>query len=410
MLQRSVRGISLPAVAILLMVMCVGCGSDNNAGSAPGAPPGNNPPPGGGGNVGAPTFLYVGNLGDGTISGYRVETNGTLSALPMSPFSTQAVGFTLDADEAGRFLFSSGPGMGAFAIDGETGVLSAIAGMPVAVVGFTETVKVHPSGGFVYVSDVNGRQVFGFAVDSTIGALSAVPGSPSAVGGTNAFPFGIAIHGSGRFLYTANAEANDISGFAIDASTGSLSAVAGSPFGVGQSPLFCPPPTNFCGPSVAAAGDLLYQVDPLAPGAVAGFRIDLNTGALIALPGSPFTNPAPNTTGATGIAVAPSGNFLFIVNNGSIHSRIPAVQSSVSVFQLDPATGALGPVPGSPFAAGMGSLRAAISRNGRFLFVTNIDDDTVSAYAVDGSTGVLTAVPGSPFRAGHQPAGIAIVR
>lgn len=75
---------------------------------------------------------------------------------------------------------------------------------------------------------------------------------------------------------------------------------------------------------------------------------------------------------------------------------------NVSAYAID-ATGALTPAPGSPFATGHNPLGAATDPFGRFVYVPNLIGSTsefgeLSAYAIDATTGALTPLPGSPFQ------------
>jgi DNA-binding beta-propeller fold protein YncE len=57
---------------------------------------------------------------------------------------------------------------------------------------------------------------------------------------------------------------------------------------------------------------------------------------------------------------------------------------SVSTYPINATTGALTPVPGSPFAAAGGADSVAVSPNGRFAYVANSDfnSNDVSAYTI----------------------------
>ena len=94
-----------------------------------------------------------------------------------------------------------------------------------------------------------------------------------------------------------------------------------------------------------------------------------------------------------------TGRFLYVTNNGS---------ANVSGYTVNPGTGALTAVRGSPFAAGTGPEAIAIDPTGRFVFVANHVGNSVSAYTIDPGTGALAVVGGSPFAAGSSPLGVAI--
>jgi 6-phosphogluconolactonase (cycloisomerase 2 family) len=82
--------------------------------------------------------------------------------------------------------------------------------------------------------------------------------------------------------------------------------------------------------------------------------------------------------------------------------------STVSAFLVDADSGALSPVPGSPFAAGAGPISVAVHPTGRFLYVADLDSFQISAYNIRFKTGALTEIPGSPFPAGQNPEFLAV--
>jgi len=75
----------------------------------------------------------------------------------------------------------------------------------------------------------------------------------------------------------------------------------------------------------------------------------------------------------------------------------------ISAYSINPDTGALTEVPGSPFADKGGPQFLTVNPAGTFAYVTNINGGTVSAYRINATTGALTEVHGSPFTAGNQP-------
>jgi len=138
-------------------------------------------------------------------------------------------------DSSGKFLFvadSVTNTVAAFSI-GTSGQLSAV-GAPLATGTTPVSLRVHPSGQFLYTANqgsnvggtncVNGG-VSVFSFDSS-GALTALSGSPFTAG---TCPSYVATDGSGSFLFVANRDSNNISVFSID-SSGALKPVTGSPF------------------------------------------------------------------------------------------------------------------------------------------------------------------------------------
>ena len=122
-------------------------------------------------------------------------------------------------------------------------------------------------------------------------------------------------------------------------------------------------------------------------GNVSAYAIDPNTGALTEITGSPFA------AGGTSFSVAvdPTGTYAYVANWGS---------NNVSAYAINFSTGALTEITGSPFTAGTNPISVAVDPTSKFAYVVNYTDGTVSAYTINSSTGALTEITGSPFAAG----------
>lgn len=156
----------------------------------------------------------------------------------------------------------------------------------------------------------------------------------------------------------------------------------------------------FTSPAIAGSGaDDMYIVNQKfvyipqsSTQTVEGFTITRNTGALTPIPGSPFSV----TSGSDTIASDPKGRFLFIGNEGG---------GGIAAFTIDQTTGALTPSPGSPYLiVGISSADVfTVDGNGKFLYVGE-QNDTASAlvhgFSIDQTTGALTQLTGSPFSLG----------
>jgi DNA-binding beta-propeller fold protein YncE len=183
-----------------------------------------------------------------------------------------------------------------------------------------------------------------------------------------------------QFAYVANTNSNNVSAYS-SGSGGVLTPVPGSPFPVGPNPASV---------AVDPTGKFAYVVNdsnvPEVPGTVSAFTIG-SGGALTPVPGSPF--PAGDTPDS--VAVDPTGRFVYVVN-----VAISGQLGAVSAFSIGP-NGALTPVPGSPFAAGVLPQALALDPTGKFLYVAG--SSSVTAFSI-GPNGALAPVPGSPFPAG----------
>jgi DNA-binding beta-propeller fold protein YncE len=82
-------------------------------------------------------------------------------------------------------------------------------------------------GQFAYVANQFSNDVSGYTINATTGTLTPIPGSPFAA---VAAPLTVVVDPTGRFAYVANAHSANVSGYTINVITGVLTSIAGSPF------------------------------------------------------------------------------------------------------------------------------------------------------------------------------------
>jgi DNA-binding beta-propeller fold protein YncE len=153
-----------------------------------------------------------------------------------------------------------------------------------------------PGNAFVYTANAGGNSISGFANDGT-GALTPIPGSPFAAAGE---PFGIAATPNNQFLYATSFLNNQVNEFLISAASGVIT------------PLTCPTvaatdvqPLKI---AINPAGTLLYTANQV--GSVTGFAINATTGCLTAI------STTPTDATARGITIDQSGQFVYVVTGG----------------------------------------------------------------------------------------------
>jgi YVTN family beta-propeller protein len=222
----------------------------------------------------------------------------------------------------------------------------------------------------LYVTNAADNTVSAYVIDAASGALTAV-GTPVATGTS---PHAIAFNDSvdGIYLYVANEGSNDISIFNVDFLSSALTSVAGSPVTVGTDPRALAISGACLG--VANAGSDTISTFYAWPPAAGGVK---------------STSPD-SVTGKGPSSLVVDGQFLYVANNGG--------SNDISVVSQDP-TCALTAVPGSPFPAGASPLSMVLGAGGKYLYTANPDATTpsISGFSVDPNTGALSPLSGSPF-------------
>lgn len=239
---------------------------------------------------------------------------------------------------------------------------------------------------FVYTNDETAPNEVSAARINLDGSLTQIPGSPFATGGNGGGGWvqGLAIATVGRnsYLYAENGGDGTISGFKIDLLTGNLRLVPGSPFAAGGT-------TGNYSLTVDPKNEFLFAANRRTT-VIHVYAIFPRTGSLREVPGSPFEANA----NLNGLKV--SANRRFLITGGNSNS-------AVEVFDIS-SHGALTPVAGSPFPAS-GTV-SAVETNcaSNLAFAVSNSTNLIDAYSL-AEDGSLTPVPGSPFSNGASGSG-----
>ncbi len=231
-----------------------------------------------------------------------------------------------------------------------------------------------------YVTYPSQNSVAAFRLNDSNGTFASIIGSPFPGGSS---PATILLSPSGKFAYSSNQTGNSISLLSVDPQTGFLNEILPrTPTRVGPASM------------VMNSGGTFLFVANVVTNNISVYTMDSSSGALKEISGSPFA------TGSSplGLAISPSGNYLYVANSNL---------ATVSGYAIG-SDGSLQAVPGSPFAAGRLPRGLAISPSGKFLYVANSQDGTISGFGINGSTGALTAIPGSPYAASITPNSIPV--
>lgn len=226
------------------------------------------------------------------------------------------------------------------------------------------------SNKYVYAAIPANDEIVAFREDPNAGVLTALAGSPYTAGPEVQ---SIVLHPSGKYLYGANAGQNNVSLFNVG-SDGSLSEVSRTPAGTAPTLL-----------AIDSAGAYLY-VGNSGSFDISVFSIS-STGVLTAVPQTSGTT-FPIGLSPVNMAVAPSGNFLYVTGQGAV--------GYIEAFPLT--QGVLGqPVTGSPFTTGNNPYGLVINPAGTSLYTANKIDESISEFTINSTPpGSISALPNSP--------------
>jgi 6-phosphogluconolactonase len=375
---------------LCLMLLCysAGCGGGSNSTLQPPPPPPPNAPA---------EFLYA---SDGTtVTTYSINTtSGALTQV--SSVSGNQDGTEIAVSPSGSFLYVlDQPTVGIDAISvNSTGALSAVPGSPFA---FPEAnpfglsgIAVDSTGKFLFAGDYGADVVAGFSINNSTGALSPIPGGLTSTGME---PRGIALDPSSKFLYVTNQLDDSVSSFTLNSTFGALAPVPGSPFAL---------PGNSQPEAIAVhpTGKFVYAALFNSDG-VAGFSVDSATGVLSTIGGSPFASEPLQFTQPNSVFIHPSGKFLYVLN---------LLDGTVTAFTIDPTSGALTVISGSPFSTPPGQFGSVgvqgpivVDPSGTFLYAACANEN-LAAFRIDQTTGALTALVGSPLLVSRPAVGLAV--
>jgi 6-phosphogluconolactonase (cycloisomerase 2 family) len=233
-----------------------------------------------------------------------------------------------------------------------------------------------PLGRFVYATSPTSIQEF---VVNSDGTLSLTGSLVVSLGGAGYQ--GPTIDPAGKFLYAAASGNNGVAGFAINPATGALTAVPGSPFAGGG---------TATGPIVIDGTDRFLYAANLTSNNISGYSINSSTGALTSL-GAPRA-----TVQQPGLTIDSLGRRLYLQGFSS---------STIDAFSIDPGTGALTRLAGAPFTS-INNNRGAtflLDPAEKFGYITTNpvgsgSNTGLALFSVDLNSGALTQLNGgSPF-------------
>ena len=345
-----------------------------------------------------------------TVAGFDRHADGSLTAIPGSPFATGGSGGgaadasqgSLQLSANGRYLLAVDAGSDQISVlrVEPDGSLTAVAGSPFSS-GGVDPVSIGVHHDLVYVANagpgasVGDTNYTGFRLDGG-GQLTPIPGSTYVLP-SNSKPGQILFNRNGRKAAGTRIATSEIDSFTVG-HDGRLTPAPGSPFdaqafspaqGWGQlGSEFSPthPDELFVSDAHTAAGGAAF------PGLVSSF-IDGPGGSL-----TPVGAPVANDGGAAcWIEISHDGKFLFVVNTAS---------ASISGYSIGRGGTLAFLQSTSPGEVGAGAEDARLSPDGRTLWVVESGGNAVTGFAVAGGT--LTPLTSIAGPAGATPSGIVV--
>lgn len=246
---------------------------------------------------------------------------------------------------------------------------------------------IHPNHRFLYavneVSSYQGQKsgaVSAFAIDHPTGKLTLL----NQVASKGGDPCYISLDQTGKFVLVANYGGGSVAVFPVlgDGRLGEASAVV-QHSGHGANPQRQEGPHAH---SIDLSPDNRFAiVDDLGLDQSLVYHFDSATGSLTS---DATIGKADDGAGPRHLAFHPNGKFAYVINE---------MQSAVSVFRYDPATGGLQKLQtiSSLPKNSSGHSDAAeiqIHPSGRFLYASNRGPDDIAVFAIDGTKGTLTPI------------------
>jgi 6-phosphogluconolactonase (cycloisomerase 2 family) len=252
----------------------------------------------------------------------------------------------------------------AYSITRGSAALNTVTGSPFSTSqASTGASTTDPQGRFLFIGDSPDGQIAVMQINASTGALTPAPGSPFTILGIS--PNNLSVDGTGHYLYVGDRAGMRVYGFSIDQNTGALTPIAGSPFAAGLTTV-----------QADSTGKFLYGVDGITAGLFV-VTIEAGTGALLTETMFPTTN-APY-----GLAVHPSGSFVFTFSADARGNALP-----LEGFQVD-ATGTATTLTGSPFTSLPNPLAGKFDQGGTHL-VCPLNTTSWTSFLVDNTTGAIT--------------------
>ena len=380
-------------------------------------------------------FLYAGyydsNVGGSAVAEYAVNAiDGTLNLASWQLAWAESRGFAFiqgpnPVSYAPAYAYVTNTAesdLSLYSVSATTGAFTPLSTSPLTGFQSPTAVTTDVTGQFAFTVEQNSLRIFG--IDPNTGNLTPYNVNPYTLG-TN--PVAIAVDPLDRFLMVANKGSNNVSAFSFNPATGQATQLGLWPGGTTPVSLAFDDPIGLLLVSNQGSGDVnCYSVTSnffcstvatgTAPTAVAFDGTGRH--AYVVNQGSndiwiyDFINnfltvqntvSLPNgTSNPQSATVDPTGRFLYVAGGQANNP------GTISAYLIDPATGNLSPIAGSPYQVQQSPSSIAVDPSGMFLYVTNAASNNVSAFSITPGSGALAPTIPPTFSTGVQPSSITV--
>jgi 6-phosphogluconolactonase len=180
------------------------------------------------------------NANPGWVFGFSIGSGGVLTPASGSPWKAGIKPTAIASDPTNRFVyvtdFASNELIGYTVQSGS--VLDFMVNGPFKTGNEPSAIAIDPRGLYIYVSNSLDSTVTAYVITLSTGTPSAaVNTTGSSINSTDTQPEAILVDPAlGRFVYTANHLGNSVSGFVLNATTGTIKPTLSTPYPTGDAP------------------------------------------------------------------------------------------------------------------------------------------------------------------------------